>query len=120
MHFSQAFIRALQETPTWQAWQQDPTITAPVGNLLISGATAALRGSARLALIATSSFALRAMSQSVAREFGPQGVHVSHFVLDGKIGEYEKRVERSNIFSSHHVSRSHADRYGSGQILRRK
>lgn len=30
-------------------------------------------------------FALRAMAQSLAREFGPQGVHVAHAIIDGVI-----------------------------------
>lgn len=50
-----------------------------------TGATASLRGSANLASFATSKFGLRALSQSLAREFGPQGVHVSHIIVDGVI-----------------------------------
>jgi len=34
---------------------------------------------------ATGKFALRALSQSLAREFGPKGVHVSHAIIDGVI-----------------------------------
>lgn len=34
---------------------------------------------------ATGKFALRALSQSLAREYGPQGVHVSHLIIDGVI-----------------------------------
>lgn len=34
---------------------------------------------------ATGKFAVRALSQSLAREFGPQGVHVSHVIVDGVI-----------------------------------
>lgn len=49
------------------------------------GATASIRGSANCAAFATGKFALRALSQSLAREFGPQGVHVSHVIVDGVI-----------------------------------
>lgn len=53
--------------------------------LIFTGATASLRGSAALAAFASAKFALRALAQSLAREFGPQGVHVSHTVIDGVI-----------------------------------
>jgi NAD(P)-dependent dehydrogenase (short-subunit alcohol dehydrogenase family) len=38
-----------------------------------------------MASFATGKWALRALSQSLAREFGPQGVHVSHAIIDGVI-----------------------------------
>lgn len=50
-----------------------------------TGATASVRGSATFATFATGKFALRALSQSLAREFGPQGVHVAHVIVDGVI-----------------------------------
>ncbi|KAL1971306.1 hypothetical protein VTN77DRAFT_258 [Rasamsonia byssochlamydoides] len=53
--------------------------------LIFTGATASVRGSANFATFATGKFALRALSQSLAREFGPQGVHVSHVIVDGVI-----------------------------------
>ncbi len=55
------------------------------GTVLLTGATASLRGSARFAALATGKFGLRALAQSMAREFGPQGVHVAHVVVDGQI-----------------------------------
>ncbi|MGF1472459.1 MAG: SDR family NAD(P)-dependent oxidoreductase [Rubrobacteraceae bacterium] len=55
------------------------------GTVLMTGATASMRGSARFAALATGKFALRALAQSMAREFGPQGVHVAHVVIDGQI-----------------------------------
>jgi NAD(P)-dependent dehydrogenase (short-subunit alcohol dehydrogenase family) len=56
------------------------------GTILLTGATASLRGSARFAPFAASKFALRALGQSMARELGPQGIHVAHVVVDGQIG----------------------------------
>lgn len=53
--------------------------------LIFTGATASVRGSAQMSSFASGKFALRALSQSLAREFGPQGVHVSHAVIDGVI-----------------------------------
>ena len=55
------------------------------GTILLTGATAALRGSARFSALAVGKFGLRALAQSMAREFGPQGVHVAHVVIDGQI-----------------------------------
>lgn len=55
------------------------------GTVLLTGATAALRGSARFAALAVGKFGLRALSQSMAREFGPKGIHVAHVVIDGQI-----------------------------------
>ncbi|MDE2342579.1 MAG: SDR family NAD(P)-dependent oxidoreductase [Betaproteobacteria bacterium] len=53
------------------------------GTLILSGATASLRGGARFAPFASAKFALRGLAQSLAREFQGQGVHVAHVVLDG-------------------------------------
>ncbi|QKX58061.1 uncharacterized protein TRUGW13939_05182 [Talaromyces rugulosus] len=54
-------------------------------SLIFTGATASVRGSANFAGFASGKFALRALSQSLAREFGPKGVHVSHIIVDGII-----------------------------------
>ena len=51
----------------------------------MTGATASVRGSANFATFATGKFALRALGQSLAREFGPKGVHVAHIIVDGVI-----------------------------------
>jgi NAD(P)-dependent dehydrogenase (short-subunit alcohol dehydrogenase family) len=55
------------------------------GTILLTGASAALRGKASFSALAVGKFGLRALAQSMAREFGPQGVHVSHVVVDGQI-----------------------------------
>jgi NAD(P)-dependent dehydrogenase (short-subunit alcohol dehydrogenase family) len=55
------------------------------GTILFTGATASLRGSANFAAFAGAKHALRALAQSMARELGPRGIHVSHVVIDGAI-----------------------------------
>ncbi len=55
------------------------------GTILFTGATASLRGGNGFAAFAGAKFALRALSQSMARELGPKGVHVAHVVIDGMI-----------------------------------
>lgn len=69
-------------------------IEAGSGTFLITGATAGMRGSAKFSAFATGKFALRALSQSMAREFGPQGIHVAYIVIDGQIDTEKSRQRR--------------------------
>ena len=55
------------------------------GTLIFTGATASVRGAAGFAAFAGAKHALRALAQSMARELGPQGVHVAHCIIDGAI-----------------------------------
>jgi NAD(P)-dependent dehydrogenase (short-subunit alcohol dehydrogenase family) len=55
------------------------------GTILITGATAGLRGSAGFCAFAGAKHALRALAQSMARELGPKGIHVAHVIIDGAI-----------------------------------
>lgn len=59
------------------------------GTVILTGATAGLRGGANFSAFASAKFALRGLAQSLAREFGPKGVHVAHIVLDGLIDEVQ-------------------------------
>jgi NAD(P)-dependent dehydrogenase (short-subunit alcohol dehydrogenase family) len=61
------------------------------GTILLTGATAAMRGSARFACLAVGKFGLRALSQSMAKEFGPKGIHVAHVIIDGQIDTPQMR-----------------------------
>ena len=55
------------------------------GTIVFTGATASLRGGARFAAFSGAKMALRALAQSMARELGPEGIHVAHPVIDGAI-----------------------------------
>ena len=55
------------------------------GTVIFTGATASLRGGALFHNLAVGKFGLRALAQSMAREFQPQGVHVAHVIIDGQI-----------------------------------
>jgi len=55
------------------------------GTIIFTGATGSLRGSTNFAPFAAAKAALRMTAQSVAREFGPQGIHVAHVIVDGVI-----------------------------------
>ncbi len=60
-------------------------LKAGCGTILFTGATASLRGRARFAALASPKAALRAVAQSMARELGPQNIHVAHVIIDGGI-----------------------------------
>lgn len=55
------------------------------GTILFTGATASTRGGAGFSAFAGAKAALRQLAQSLAREMGPQGIHVAHVVIDGMI-----------------------------------
>jgi NAD(P)-dependent dehydrogenase (short-subunit alcohol dehydrogenase family) len=55
------------------------------GTILFTGATASVRGRDGFAAFASAKHGLRAVAQSMARELGPQGVHVAHTIIDGAI-----------------------------------
>jgi NAD(P)-dependent dehydrogenase (short-subunit alcohol dehydrogenase family) len=55
------------------------------GSLFFTGASGSLRGKANFAPFASAKAGLRNLSQSIAREFGPQNIHVGHVVVDGGI-----------------------------------
>ena len=55
------------------------------GAILLTGASASVKGYPLSAPFAMGKFALRGLAQSLAREVQPQGIHVAHFVIDGGI-----------------------------------
>jgi NAD(P)-dependent dehydrogenase (short-subunit alcohol dehydrogenase family) len=55
------------------------------GTILFTGATASMRGGKGFSAFAGAKHALRALAQSMARELGPEGIHVAHVVIDGAI-----------------------------------
>src|SRR3546814_1825080 len=55
------------------------------GTIIFTGATASLRGGSGFAAFSGAKGALRMLAQSMARELGPQGIHVAHTVIDGAI-----------------------------------
>lgn len=61
------------------------------GTFIMSGATASLRGGKNFAAFASAKAGVRALSQSLAREYGPRGIHVAHVILDGIIDTQASR-----------------------------
>lgn len=56
------------------------------GTVIFTGASGSMRGKPRFAQFAAAKAGLRMIAQSMAREFGPQGLHVAHVVIDGGVG----------------------------------
>lgn len=61
------------------------------GSILLTGASASVKGYANSSAFAMGKFALRGLAQSMARELSPQGVHVAHFIIDGGIRSETRR-----------------------------
>ncbi len=86
------------------------------GTILFTGATASLRGGNGFSAFAGAKFALRALAQSMARELGPQNIHVAHIVIDGAIdsnfirenvSDVDARRERDAILSPDDIAQNY-------------
>ncbi len=55
------------------------------GSIFFTGATASVRGGSGYTAFASAKFGLRAVAQSMARELGPQNIHVAHLVIDAGV-----------------------------------
>ncbi len=63
----------------------DDMLAGDGGTVLFTGATSSVRGRGGAVDFSSAKFALRGMAESMARELGPDGVHVAHVVVDGQI-----------------------------------
>lgn len=86
------------------------------GTILVTGATASVRGRAEFSAFAGAKHALRALAQSAARELGPQGIHVAHVIVDGSIdGAFARsrgedvpaRLERDEILKPEEIAENY-------------
>ncbi len=91
----EAFQQGFQVSVMGAVWCAREVLPAMVakggGNLVMVGATAAMRGGHGFSSFAVSKFGQRALAQSLAREFGSQGVHVTHVNIDGVIDNPRSR-----------------------------
>lgn len=67
------------------------------GCIFFTGATACLRGNANFSAFASAMSAKRMLAQSMAKEFGPQGIHVAHVIVDGVINTQFHNTDASPI-----------------------
>ncbi|PBK68144.1 NAD(P)-binding protein [Armillaria solidipes] len=65
-------------------------------SLIFMGATASVRGNMMTSAFSAGKHALRALSQSLAKEFGKQNIHVSHVLIDGSILTNSSRKRRND------------------------
>jgi len=71
------------------------------GTMIFTGATASVRGGAGFSAFSGAMSAKRMLSQSLARELGPKGIHVAHVVIDGPIDtEFVKEIIPKEIYDS--------------------
>lgn len=68
------------------------------GNIFFTGATASLRGGSGYAAFASAKFGLRAVAQAMARELGPQNIHVAHLVIDSGVDTAWVRERREQMW----------------------
>jgi len=67
------------------------------GTLLFTGASASLRGKANFGAFNSAKSALRILAQAMAKEYGPDGVHVGHVIIDGPIGGEKLKKNRPDL-----------------------
>ncbi len=88
------------------------------GTIIFTGATASVRGSAGFSAFASAKHALRALAQSMARELGPEGVHVAHTIVDGlmdgkfareNFADVAERAEQGKILAPDDVAAAYVN-----------
>src|ERR1700688_3045085 len=75
------------------------------GSIFFTGATAGVKGFARSSVFAMGKFAVRGLAQSLARELGPAGIHVVHFVIDGAVVQGSSL--KSGVFTPQAIASSY-------------
>lgn len=77
------------------------------GSILLTGASAGVKGFANSATFAMGKFGLRGLAQSMARELHPKNVHIGHFVIDGGIAPPGKTGENDNRLSPEGIAETY-------------
>jgi len=94
------------------------------GSILFTGATASLRGREGFSAFAGAKHALRALAQSMARELGPQGIHIAHIICDGSIDgaftrermpDADERLARGEILDPDEIARNYVWLHNQGR-----
>ena len=79
------------------------------GAILLTGASASVKGFALSAAFAMGKFALRGLAQSAARELGPKGIHVAHFVIDGGVRSATRPDQGDNMLDPDAIAQTYID-----------
>lgn len=90
------------------------------GTIIFTGATASVRGAAGFAAFASAKHGLRALAQSMARELGPNNIHVAHAIIDGMIDtnfirelvpNVDELREQDKILNPEHIAEQYVNLY---------
>jgi NAD(P)-dependent dehydrogenase (short-subunit alcohol dehydrogenase family) len=80
------------------------------GTLLFIGATGSVKAGSGFSAFASAKFALRGLTQALARELGPKGIHVAHLIIDGVIlseqAKHKYGLREDECLNPHSVARS--------------
>lgn len=79
------------------------------GSVLLTGASASVKGFANSSSFAMGKFGLRGLAQSSARELAPQGIHVAHFVIDGAIKGANSTAKDDSLLDPDAIAQSYLD-----------
>jgi NAD(P)-dependent dehydrogenase (short-subunit alcohol dehydrogenase family) len=79
------------------------------GSIFFTGATAGVKAFPNSSVFAMGKFALRGLAQSLAKELGPQGIHVAHFVIDGwvRIVDESSTFDPETTFTSDNIAQTY-------------
>jgi len=90
------------------------------GTIIFTGATASVRGAAGFAAFSSAKQGLRAVAQSMARELGPQNIHVAHVIIDAAVDtqwirdnfpDYEQRKKVDGIVNPSDLAANYVTLY---------
>ena len=87
-------------------------IAAGQGSLCFTGASASTKGYPESSPFAMGKFAVRGLAQSLARELGPKGIHVAHFVIDGSISKTAAATGEDRQLSPEAIARTYLEIHG--------
>ena len=84
-------------------------LTRGSGSILLTGASASVKGFANSSSFAMGKFGLRGLAQSSARELAPQGIHVAHFIIDGGIRDQGVNSDGDERLDPDAIAQSYLD-----------
>lgn len=79
------------------------------GAILLTGASASVKGFALSSAFAMGKFALRGLAQSAARELGPKGIHVAHFIIDGGVRSATRPDQGDRMLDPDGIAQTYID-----------
>lgn len=108
--FSRAVITAFKSNELSDAVKHPDEGARKRGTLIFTGATAGLRGNTFTSIFSVTKFALRSLSQSLNKEFGPENIHVAHSIIDGGIlTDRSRAVKNDPQWETDNDARLHPD-----------